>query len=165
MGNTNEENVKSPKGFYMKYEWYELFETMKPKQFHNVMMNSYNYLLGNELFKMNQSESQVFMFIIKPVLEHNKKVYADKCAHNASISRKGVEAKAAKNPIPYTPTQGAAKESKPFTCAYPIAPQGNPVNHCARASSAAIQQDANKACINQGFNFLCVYINNFKAAA
>jgi hypothetical protein len=96
MGNTNEENVKSPKGFYMKYEWYELFETMKPKQFHNVMMNSYNYLLGNELFKMNQSESQVFMFIIKPVLEYNKKVYQDKCTHNAKISRKGVEAKAEK---------------------------------------------------------------------
>ena len=96
MGNTNEENVKSPKGFYMKYEWYELFATMKPKQFHNVMMNSYNYLLGNQLFKMNQSESQVFMFIIKPVLEYNKKVYQDKCTHNAKISRKGVEAKAEK---------------------------------------------------------------------
>ena len=96
MGNTNEENVKSPKGFYMKYEWYELFATMKPKQFHNVMMNSYNYLLGNELFKMNQSESQVFIFIIKPVLEYNKKVYQDKCTHNAKISRKGVEAKAEK---------------------------------------------------------------------
>jgi hypothetical protein len=96
MENKNEENLFSPKGFFMKLEWYELFATMKPKQFHNVMLNSYNFLLGNELLEMNQSESQVFMFIIKPVLEHNKKVYADKCAHNASISRKGVEAKAAK---------------------------------------------------------------------
>lgn len=96
MENKNEENVFSPKGFFMKLEWYELFATMKPKQLQNLMLNSYNFLLGNELLIMNQFESTIFEHVIKPVLLHNNKVYQEKCAHNARISRKGVEAKAAK---------------------------------------------------------------------
>ena len=96
MENKNEENAFSPKGFFMKLEWYELFTTMKPKQFQNVILNSYNYLLGNELLGMNQFESTIFEYAIKPVLVHNNKVYQEKCAHNARISKKGVEAKAAK---------------------------------------------------------------------
>ena len=96
MENKNEENVFSPKGFFMKLEWYELFAAMKPKQFQNVILNSYNYLLGNELLGMNQFESTIFEYAIKPVLVHNNKVYQEKCAHNARISKKGVEAKAAK---------------------------------------------------------------------
>ena len=92
MENKNEENAFSPKGFFMKLEWYELFTTMKPKQFQNVILNSYNYLLGNELLGMNQFESTIFEYAIKPVLVHNNKVYQEKCAHNARISKKGVEA-------------------------------------------------------------------------
>ena len=96
MENKKEENVFSPKGFFMKLEWYELFATMKPKQFQTIMLNSYNYLLGNELLEMNQFELTIFEYAIKPVLVHNNKVYQEKCAHNARISKKGVEAKAAK---------------------------------------------------------------------
>jgi hypothetical protein len=96
MENKNEETVFNPKGFFMKLEWYELFTTMKPKQLQNVILNSYNFLLGNELTGMNQFELTIFKYAIKPVLEHNNKVYQEKCAHNAKISKKGVEAKAAK---------------------------------------------------------------------
>lgn len=96
MENKKDEILFNPKGFFMKLEWYELFATMKPKQFQNIILNSYNYMLGNELLGMNQFESTIFEYAIKPVLVHNNKVYQEKCAHNARISKKGVEAKAAK---------------------------------------------------------------------
>ena len=82
-------NKQKIKAVLLKMEWSEMFNELQNEQVGKLIKNCFLHLNDQELLEMDQFESVLFKFTIKPVLEFNSAKYHEKCERNKSAGLKG----------------------------------------------------------------------------